>query len=349
MAFLNKVSLDCIAADPYSRYLYGIGSASDIQMADDPVSSAYMNPYLVLVKSNASPTNLSTVSWTVVSRVRGNDYSYSYPTFTSVDCATNGRGDFTAFFRSPYRTVSPAKLLPMGLRYSPDSGSWTAIQGTSLHGWTSEECFHKSFYTHPESPDVFHLLTTLEPYQLTFGRLDSTRNLLFPESSLIWGENGGFIQPGAGEARFNLNPYDYTKRGFFTPIEVVGPAIMAFHRDTFYFIGSYTKRFNITCPSITTSLSTMGRLGNSCTFQSPPEEEIQDGDIIQNYIFGGDRNGTTFFGGIYKINNVTRGFLSLFAQRSLVSLPFSLPCAYCVYGTTYKMFFLSPSVMVLTL
>jgi hypothetical protein len=182
MSFIGTLHLDCIAADPYSRFLYGIASANSKERLQVPEDTEY---YIVLVRSNASPTNLSSLEWTAISSIRAKDFSYNYLTFTSVDCATNGRGDFTALFRSPYRALSPARLLPMGVRYNPDLDQWTAIQGTSVHGWSSDEFLHKSFYTYPESKEVFHLLTNTKGEQFTFGRLDSGSDLFLPESSLV--------------------------------------------------------------------------------------------------------------------------------------------------------------------
>ncbi|KAF9326255.1 hypothetical protein BGZ91_002024 [Linnemannia elongata] len=50
----------------------------------------------------------------------------------------------------------------------------------------------------------------------------------------------------------------------------------------------------------------MGRLGESCTFQRPPKSGRDDAPTTPHHIFGGDRNGTTFFGGIYEINKVLK-------------------------------------------
>ncbi|OAQ29080.1 hypothetical protein K457DRAFT_32500 [Linnemannia elongata AG-77] len=301
MEAVGDVSLDCIAADPYSRFLYGIGSANPFTQEDN----RYTESTIFLLRSNASPTNLSMTSWTVVSSVDGKDFSYSYPTFTSVDCATNGRGDFTAFFRSPYRTVSPAKLLPMGISYSPDSESWTAIQGTSRHGWTSDEYLHKSFYTHPESSDVFHLLTNMASSQLIFGGLDPTKKLFIPESSQVWGSDG-FVQGSEDDSIWTLDSYDYTKRGFFSSTGSYSSKFITYHRNTFYISIDQIRVDNVACPFITTSLSTMGRLGESCMFQRPPKSGRDDAPTTPHHIFGGDRNGTTFFGGIYEINKVLK-------------------------------------------
>lgn len=66
---------------------------------------------------------------------------------------------------------------------------------------------------------------------------------------------------------------------------------------------------NITCPFISTSLSSAGRLGESCTFQGSPTTGRDGVSTLQHYIFGGDRNGMTFFGGIYEIDNVCIFFL----------------------------------------
>ncbi|KAG0292648.1 hypothetical protein BGZ96_003862 [Linnemannia gamsii] len=97
MANEGTLNLDCIAADPKSEYLYGIASANT-----NPHTN-YADSHIVLVQSNKDPTNLASMTWSVVSSSTSPEVSYNYPTFTSVDCAVSKNGDFTAFVRSPYR------------------------------------------------------------------------------------------------------------------------------------------------------------------------------------------------------------------------------------------------------
>ncbi|KAG0205435.1 hypothetical protein BGX33_007915, partial [Mortierella sp. NVP41] len=151
MSSQGTLHLDCITSDPSSSYLYGIASANK-----DAASKGYSDSSVVLVKSNYSPANLVNITWTVISSVNGKDFSYNYPTFTTVDCTVNDKGDFAAFFRPPYRALSKTTIVPMGLRYDPVADTWSPIRSTAHYGWTSERFIHKSFYS---GDDLVHLLT----------------------------------------------------------------------------------------------------------------------------------------------------------------------------------------------
>ncbi|KAK3841632.1 MAG: hypothetical protein J3R72DRAFT_524187 [Linnemannia gamsii] len=219
MTYRGTINLDCIAADPYSRYLYGIGSANEGKSS----KGGYTDSSVVLVRSNASPTNLTTLTLTVISQVKGKDFSYTYPTFTSVDCA-----------------------------------------GTSTYGWNSDMLIHKSFYSNPENTNAWHIITNDTIRQITLG--STTR------------------QPGL----FPTRPEWY-------------PRFIAHHRDTFYISERYPG--NASCPVFRTHEE--GHLGEPCAFQGP----ISSDDVsIQHYVFGGERQGPTFFGGIYGVNNVLKMF-----------------------------------------
>ncbi|KAG0366618.1 hypothetical protein BGX24_003618, partial [Mortierella sp. AD032] len=178
----GTINLDCIAADPYSRYLYGIGSANE----GKPTKDGYTDSSAVLVRSNASPASLADITWTVISHVKGKDVSYNYPTFTSVDCAVNGKGHFTAFFRSPYRTVSPAALLPMGIRYDSSTDTWITIKGYAVYGWDSDRYVHKSYYTRPEDTDIVHIRTDSSANIVNIGTLLYDTGVLSFENTVDW-------------------------------------------------------------------------------------------------------------------------------------------------------------------
>ncbi|KAF9277324.1 hypothetical protein BGZ88_001242, partial [Linnemannia elongata] len=142
-------------------------------------------------------------------------------------------------------------------------------------------------------------------YQLIFGGLDPTKKLFTPESSLVW-TSGGFVQDSEDNGIGILSSYDYTKRGFFSATRNYSPKFITYHSNTFYISIDQISVDNIACPFILTSLSTMGRLGESCMFQRPPKSGGDDAPTTPHHIFGGDRNGTTFFGGIYEINKVLK-------------------------------------------
>jgi hypothetical protein len=172
----TTLNLDCIAATPSSSYLYGIASAN----AGSSLPPTYTaDSTIVLVRSNYNPTRLSNLTWTVISTTPGGKFSYNYPTFTSVDCAANDKGHFAAFFRSPFRAVSPFRLLPMGARYDPtateEGGAWSPIWGSVMYGWNKDRFVHRSFY---QGDELVHLLTDDIVFDLLLGRVDYATNVL---------------------------------------------------------------------------------------------------------------------------------------------------------------------------
>ncbi|KAG0255860.1 hypothetical protein BGZ95_005657 [Linnemannia exigua] len=60
---------------------------------------------------------------------------------------------------------------------------------------------------------------------------------------------------------------------------------------------------NSSCPVFKTYQE--GHLGEPCAFQGPTSP---DGVSIQHYVFGGERHGSTFFGGIYELDSVLKVF-----------------------------------------
>jgi hypothetical protein len=161
------LNLDCIVADSNSRFLYGIASANQ---GSSTSKDGYTDSTILLVRSNDNPANLSTLTWTVISQTNGKDFSYNYPTFTSVDCAVDSGNEFSAFFRSPYRTTSPSHSLPMGVRYRFGSDTWSAIRGWSLYGWNSDRVRHMSFYE--DASSITHLFMNEEAYLVMVGTVN---------------------------------------------------------------------------------------------------------------------------------------------------------------------------------
>jgi hypothetical protein len=164
MTAKGTLNLDCIASDPASRFLYGIASANNASTTGD-----YSNSRFVLVRSNPSPTSLATLTWTVISQIDGKDYSYNYPTFTSVDCAANYDDAFAVFFRNPIRTTNPTDAFPMGLVKSAFY-DWTQIKGYAPYGWTSDRFIHMSYYTAKDDSPV-HVVTNQEGSVIVSGSI----------------------------------------------------------------------------------------------------------------------------------------------------------------------------------
>ncbi|KAG0296321.1 hypothetical protein BGZ96_009720 [Linnemannia gamsii] len=210
----GTLNLDCIAADPYSRYLYGVGSANKGSLNND---DGYTDSTIVLVRSNASPTNLAALTWTVIAHVNGKDLSYNYPTFTSVDCAASSDGEVTAYFRSPYQAREDVRA---------------------------------------------------------------------------------FIRPDTEDFNWIYDSFDYSRQGFFYSNKGRPTSLITYHRNIFFLGGTFPN--NATCPDILTA-SVGTRMDEPCKFQGV----LNQGTFTaQHYVFGGDRNGTTFFGGVFEVDDV---------------------------------------------
>lgn len=177
MANEGTLNLDCIAADRKSEYLYGIASANTIPHTN------YVDSHIVLIRSNKDPTNLANITWSVVSSSTSSELTYNYPTFTSVDCIVSEKGDFTAFVRSPYRVFSETTMVPMGVRYIRESGTWSNIYGPAVYGWISDAFVHKSFYFVDK---LIHLVTAEDAFRLRTGVLDTSTNSIQLSASSIW-------------------------------------------------------------------------------------------------------------------------------------------------------------------
>ncbi|KAG9069795.1 hypothetical protein KI688_009120 [Linnemannia hyalina] len=297
MAMQGTLNLDCIAADPYSRYLYGVASANDGSSTNN---YGYRESTIILVRSNASPTNLATLTWEVFAHTNNSKgLSYSYPTFTSVDCAVNGNGEVTAFFRSPYRTTSPATLLPMGFIYSPVSDTWTAIRGPSMYGWTSDRLIHRSYYINSTYGNALHFLTSDVGHQLTIAGVEYETNILWPNSFFeLREEVNAFIRPETVDFGWIYNSFDYSRQGFFSTNKGRSTRFMTYHGGTFFLSGTFPQ--NDSCPVILTA-SVGTRLGEPCAYQGVSNRGTY---MAQHYVFGGDRNGMAFFGGVFEVDNV---------------------------------------------
>ncbi|KAF9121664.1 hypothetical protein BGW39_010356 [Mortierella sp. 14UC] len=202
MAAQGRLNLDCIAADSGSTYLYGIASA------DGPNGKKH----IVLVKSNYSPSSLADVTWTVISSTPGDELSYHYPRFTSIDCAVSNSGAFSAFFRSS--SISSTRIYnlhPMGVRYDPVMGEWFGIKGSRRYGWVFDNTEHKSFYFGDKVVHAIH-----DHGVIHFGIVDTELNML--QYASFWRDMHGLkldLDPGWTNQNM-YGYYNHTRRGFFS-------------------------------------------------------------------------------------------------------------------------------------
>ncbi|KAK3826676.1 MAG: hypothetical protein J3R72DRAFT_479360 [Linnemannia gamsii] len=99
-----EVDLDCIASNPNSTALYGIGKAEG--------SRGILNT--LIFRSNDNPANVTDITWhfeASVSPGEGPDDHYKYSRFGNVDCAASSSGEFTAFFFNPLYSVTGSSKL----------------------------------------------------------------------------------------------------------------------------------------------------------------------------------------------------------------------------------------------
>ncbi|KAF9126294.1 hypothetical protein BGX30_015304 [Mortierella sp. GBA39] len=164
----STVLLDCIATDPTSITLYGI-------------TNGLINGKggFLLVKSLPNPDQLSLGMWSRVSFSQFKPFSYWKMPFGTVDCTVSSKGVFTAFFRNKdYISPKPADV-PVGIRYDPETETWTSIRTSSLYGWDTDSAAHISFYADRNGVDTLvHMFTDDEGSVIRFGVLSETKKYL---------------------------------------------------------------------------------------------------------------------------------------------------------------------------
>ncbi|KAG9069819.1 hypothetical protein KI688_009144 [Linnemannia hyalina] len=172
------LELDCVATQQDTGTIYGIATAS----GND--SNGIYDTYVVLIKSNASPANLKSLKWSIVSTTPALDLSYFYPKFPTVDCAVSSKGEFIALFPNFELPTTKTPTIPMGVRYDPVSNSWSDIRGLPLYGWNSETQ-HQLFYTTGNGVEsLVHLVTDEFGAVVRLGTVDTATNML--QLANIW-------------------------------------------------------------------------------------------------------------------------------------------------------------------
>ncbi|KAG0353820.1 hypothetical protein BGX24_007159, partial [Mortierella sp. AD032] len=184
---MGIVDLDCIAANPNSKTLYGIGKAEN---SEGHVDTVYFY-------SNDSPANVTDITWEYkgfISGERGSDGDhYKYSRFGNVDCAVSSTGEFTAFFYNPvYSVTGSSKLVPMGIQVHLEHASskfWRdkrlLIWGNMMYGWTSEHFVHQSFYIEKDGVEtVVHAVMDETASVVRFGLVDQETGYL--QLAAVW-------------------------------------------------------------------------------------------------------------------------------------------------------------------
>ncbi|KAG0354929.1 hypothetical protein BGX24_006789, partial [Mortierella sp. AD032] len=104
--------------------------------------------------------------------------------------------------------------------------------------------------------------------------------------------------------------------GFFSSRES-SPRMLVYHKDTFHLTAQNSQ--NATCPVFRIYPAFADDVGVKCDFQGPPINTTDNArdyvgrmiDTTPNwhlYAFGGDRNGTTFFGAVFRVEDVLKIF-----------------------------------------
>ena len=175
----STVLLDCIATDPSSTALYGI-------------TNGLINSKegFLLVKSIPNPDHLSLGMWSRVSFSQSEPFSYWKMPFGTVDCTVSSKGVFTAFFRNKDYISPKLADVPVGIRYNPETETWTSIRTSSLYGWDTDSAAHMSFYFNKNGVDTLvHVFTDDEGSVIRFGVLSETKKYL--QLAGVWNLVGG--------------------------------------------------------------------------------------------------------------------------------------------------------------
>ncbi|KAG0296320.1 hypothetical protein BGZ96_009719 [Linnemannia gamsii] len=177
MASNGNLELDCIATQQDTGTIYGIATASGTN------SEGVSDLHVVLIRSSTSPSSLTSLTWSVVSTTLALDLSYVYPKFATVDCAVSSKGEFFALFPNNELLTTKSPTIPMGIRYDPDSNSWSSIRGSPMYGWNYKP-LHQLFYTKSDLTtennveSLVHLMADETGRVLRFGTVDTDTNML---------------------------------------------------------------------------------------------------------------------------------------------------------------------------
>ncbi|KAG9069766.1 hypothetical protein KI688_009091 [Linnemannia hyalina] len=181
---MGVVDLDCIASNPNSTILYGIGNGED--SGGEVITTIY--------RSNINPANATDIKWeqrrSAFSRnsdTPGAQPHFKYSRFGGVDCAVSTSGEFTAFFYNPvFAVTGSARPVPMGIRLHNNWMQPTLeIYGSTMYGWTNQNFVHQSFYIEKDGVEsVVHAVMDETASVIRFGLVDKDTGYL--QLAAIW-------------------------------------------------------------------------------------------------------------------------------------------------------------------
>ncbi|KAF8939643.1 hypothetical protein BGZ47_008084, partial [Haplosporangium gracile] len=293
---MGIVDLDCIASNPNSTILYGIGNAE----------GSYGEVITALYRSNINPANVTDITWERVrySSIRDIDSPgdlphYKYSRFGNVDCAVSTLGDFTAFFYNPQFSVTgSARLVPMGIQFHPDLYRETKIYGSTMYAWTNQNFVHQSFYIEKDGVEtVVHAVMDETASVIRFGLVDTHTGYL--QLAAVWKlVDGRFMM---GDLTDKLPKLPKPKTTTFVQQNFPVPTINTDQRHMVYQNGSLYLYSDIT------------GLISSFPFSSPLTTPTQK-DFFQatpiptdrrNMLFQGARQNSSYLGYLTRTDNRT--------------------------------------------
>ncbi|KAF9541081.1 hypothetical protein EC957_003408 [Mortierella hygrophila] len=178
------VDLDCIASNPSSTILYGIGNGED--SSGEVITTLY--------RSNINPANATDIKWEKKSSAFSRNFDtpsaqphFKYSRFGGVDCALSTSGEFTAFFYNPvFAVTGSARPVPMGIRFDENWVKPTLdIYGSTMYGWTNQNYVHQSFYIEKDGVEtVVHAVMDETASVIRFGLVDKDTGYL--QLAAIW-------------------------------------------------------------------------------------------------------------------------------------------------------------------
>ncbi|KAF9313293.1 hypothetical protein BGZ91_006321 [Linnemannia elongata] len=290
----STVLLDCIATNPSSTTLYGI-------------TNGLINGEegFLLVKSLPNPDHLSLGMWSRVSFSQAEPFSYWKMPFGTVDCTVSSKGVFTAFFRNKdYISPKPADV-PVGIRYDPETETWTSITTSFLYGWDTDSAAHLSFYINSDGVDTLvHMFMDDEGSVIRFGVLNETKKYL--QLASVWSLNeisGEYTVSNKIDLmpKPRVNQMELPRPGFFRRRRSQGCIKAIYVESHLYMIHhNYDISTNVFIESYPFTDPTAPPSLNRQIFKGPD-------NFLSSYFFTGTREGITFLGGLGQDNKTAVG------------------------------------------
>ncbi|KAH7050479.1 hypothetical protein BKA57DRAFT_528050, partial [Linnemannia elongata] len=323
---MGVVDLDCIASNPNSTILYGIGNAED--RSGGVVTLVY--------RSKENPANATDIKWYRVREISSRNFDtpgaephFKYSQFGNVDCAVSSKGEFTAFFYNPgFAVTGTARPVPMGIRVYEGLPRVLKIYGWTMYGWTNQNFVHQSFYIEKDGVEtVVHAVMDETASVIRFGLVDKSTGYL--QLAAVWKlVDGRFM---VGELTDEIPKLPNRKSTTFTIYSSAASYINTDQRHMVYQNGS------IYLYSDTTGL--ISSFPFSSPLATPNQKEFAQATPIptngRNMFFQGMRQNSSYLGYLARADNLTdRITLNMTMQLSTIDISYDLTAPSTTRSTT---------------